>query len=227
MEYQKYQENKTAKKCFSVQQEPLLFGLNDPGDKILDLIPVPMLHVLLGIVNKTYKSLVNTIPKSAEWPRILSIHQEHYHGDSFEGNESKKLLNNVGVLEGILNKKCLKKASPFIKVLKSFKIIIDLVYDKAIDLRRLENAIEDFKIGWKDSNMSLITKAHIVIDHLFDFVSARRNTSMAFYSEQSHESAHCEVDKTWSRYFVKEQSNPQYMDRLLRCVLDFNAQHSM
>jgi hypothetical protein len=227
MNYYKYQQISVPRMCFSVRRQALLFQRNPDTDKVLNLVPIPMLHILLGIVNKTFNCLVKDFPVANEWPRTLSIHQEHYHGHSFEGNESKKLLDHVTVLEEILERNgVLEMSMAYVNVFKYFKTILGTLYSPPpIDLEQLEKSIHQFRQAWKNTNMNLTCKAHIVIDHLLDFVRERADTSMAVFSEQSHEAAHCEFDKTWARYAIKEKSHPNFGKKLLKCILDFSAQH--
>lgn len=73
-------------------QEPILRG--DDFIQILDLIPPPELHLMLGTVNKIFDELnklwgENRAYKFAEEQNIIRV---KYFGGSMEGNQCKMLL---------------------------------------------------------------------------------------------------------------------------------------
>jgi hypothetical protein len=120
----------------------------------------------------------------------------------------------------------LEKGMKFIKVFQSFSKINHLVHESFVNIDELEKAVATFRFAWRDSGMSQTTKVHIINSHLVDFVRRRGQKDMRLYSEQSHEAIHAEFSKTWSKYLVKEVSNPLYKKRLLQAVLDFNSAHA-
>lgn len=178
-------------------------------------------------MNKTYSEMLALIPEVSAWPTALHVSRVEYHGHQFQGNECKKLLDNVNVLEQILNDaNLLNIGLPFLRVFETYAKVNFLYHESTVNIDELDAAVSLFAEAWKNSQMSLTTKAHIVIDHVLDFVIAKNGKDMKLYAEQSHEAAHAEFGKTWQKYCIKDVSNPHYKDHLLRAVLDYNGCHA-
>ena len=62
---------------------PLLIG-ND-RKRIIDIIPPPELHLLMGPFNHMYKHLKNVWPQCEEWANQIHVKQVGYHGGGFIG----------------------------------------------------------------------------------------------------------------------------------------------
>ena len=139
----------------------------------------------------------------------------------------EKLLKNTDLLEEILSQiGKLEVGAKYLSIFRMFQSVNDAFCCTVVDVSVLEIRVQKFKLLWKESGMSLIPKVHVICDHLLDFVKLHENMNMYQVSEQSHEALHAEFAKTWSKYAVKETSNPHYKDRLLRSVCDFNGSHA-
>ena len=66
---------------------------------IIDVLPPMELHLLLGIVNHLFKALIAVWQNAERWPASLNIEMSEYHSGQFEGNNCRKLLNNVDTLQ--------------------------------------------------------------------------------------------------------------------------------
>ena len=55
---------------------------------ILEIVPPPELHLLLGPVNTLYKAM-EVWPNSKEWLDSCYVKQTDNHGGVFEGNDCK------------------------------------------------------------------------------------------------------------------------------------------
>lgn len=195
---------------------------------IKNIVSIPLLHILLGICNKTYSELVKCVPEADDWPKKLSLHREDYHGSVFEGNECRKLLKNIDILRQILDdSKKLAFGEPYVNVFEAFKKVLDDLYSPQIDIISLHSQIVKFADAWIASGMSVTSKVHIVVTHLLDFVILRGSKEIGRFCEQSHESAHAEFEKTWTKYKVKEVSNQHFKHSLLKSVNDYNAGHAV
>ena len=71
---------------------------------ILHIITPIELHLLLGIVNHLFKNLSELWPGAKQWPALLHIQLQPYHGGPFAGNECHKLLQNVDILQRLAEK---------------------------------------------------------------------------------------------------------------------------
>lgn len=214
-----------AKFFHNVIQESILFCGEDDNIKVMQFCALPLLHILLGVVNRMFSEMSAKVSIVSEWPKALHLRQENYHGLGFEGNECKRLLESLPVLYDMMTSDDIEVLRPYLRILESFKDVNHLVHEKEVDIRKLHDAIEEFGLAWKDSGVSLTTKVHLIIDHLEDFVRTWGGSRMELFSEQAHEAAHAEFQKIWSKYRVKEVSNPMFINRLHRAVLDFNGSH--
>ena len=123
---------KKAKKYTNVVHPPLLTG--DKNKKILELVNIPYLHTLLGVVDKILKEIEKNLCKNKEYGlqfvnRYLSkinICRVSYHGQHrLEGNASNKLLKNIDSFELFFHESSLGvPAAKYIKVLRDFEKII-------------------------------------------------------------------------------------------------------
>ncbi|CAH0560384.1 unnamed protein product [Brassicogethes aeneus] len=76
----------------------------DDDKLILDVIPPPELHLLLGCVNTLYGSMDKLYPDIAtKWAQQSNIERSYTNGGkfSFAGNACNALLNNVNKLKFI------------------------------------------------------------------------------------------------------------------------------
>ena len=78
-------------KDFDNTIHPPLINIED-SRLILDIIPPMELHLLLGIVNHLFKNLSELWSGGKQWPSLLHIQLQPYHGEQFAGNECHKLL---------------------------------------------------------------------------------------------------------------------------------------
>ena len=81
-----------AKKFGNVIHPPIICDNIDDTTPVILLIPPPELHLLIGPVNKLYTALESVWPESENWLKSCNVKKEEYHGGSFAGNESRKLL---------------------------------------------------------------------------------------------------------------------------------------
>lgn len=228
-DYDAYSQLKKAqsKNFHSVHKQPIITINQDPAMKILDLCALPWLHIFLGVVNHAYKKLSHAVPEAKKWPISLHLHEENYHGSGFEGNECQTLLKRVDRLEEILKSHDKSNVGEsFVKVFKSFHALNEAFSKTVISMSQLEELVIEFRNVWRASGMPLIPKVHMITDHLIHFVALKGSKNMYRYAEQAHETVHCEYDKTWVKYQVKNVSNPMYKDRFLRSVIDFNGSHA-
>ena len=86
-----------------------------PSHTVIFLFPPPELHLLVGPVNKMYAALESLWPGSNNWLKSCIFKIEDYHGGSFAGNESRKLLKIINRLE------TLSPPSSYMKFINAFK----------------------------------------------------------------------------------------------------------
>ena len=79
-----------AKHTGNLVHPPILSGADDT--LILDILPPPELHLLLGVVNHIFQKMKSVWPNAEKWPTSLNMKLSPNHGGMFEGNDCRKLL---------------------------------------------------------------------------------------------------------------------------------------
>ena len=77
----------------------LLYKEEDPETLLEELVPVPELHVIIGIVSKLAVLLVSVWPLFEKWLQSNYIMFRGYQGLGLDGNNASKLLKLVDILE--------------------------------------------------------------------------------------------------------------------------------
>ena len=87
---------------------PALLPPHDADDRDLTptLLPPPELHLLIGPANTMYNGLADLWPESGRWLKSCNVEKMEYHGGSFAGNDSRKLLRNAQSLDGMCPDSC-------------------------------------------------------------------------------------------------------------------------
>ena len=96
----KCQDKKMAKHYENVIH-PSIIKCSDLGIDVIQVIPPPELHLLLGVVNTLFKYMSKIWPHSMAWSERLDIERKSYHGGSFSGNSCMKLLSNIDLLQSM------------------------------------------------------------------------------------------------------------------------------
>ena len=147
------------------------------------------LHLLIGVVNHLFKNLCQVWQNADEWPKMINIQQQPFHGGQFAGNECRKLLRNVDSLQQLAEKHACFLAFPFIETLRKFDAIVHACFGNTLQQNYCE-LIEEFKASYLNlPNTSVTPKAHAVFFHVTQFID-RHNHSLGIFSEQATESLH-------------------------------------
>lgn len=200
--------------------EPLFFP--DEPKLVLELIPPMELHLLLGVVNHLFKGLTKLYPGAAEWPLKLHIKMEDYHGGEFVGNDCRKLLKNVNILNELLEDENLIELKCFSKAFETFKEVVDGCFGSTI-CSNIFQKIENFKEAYLTTKVSITPKAHAIFHHVPEFLEMK-GCGLGVYSEQSTETLHSDFKSQWSRFKIIK-GHPKYEENLFNCVVDYNSKH--
>jgi hypothetical protein len=94
----------------------------DPSKLILDQLPPPELHLLIGVVNKLMDLLIAQVGLewTEHWTKSHHIIRHGYSGGGYDGKNSKKILECLDDLSNQVPLICL----PIIDVLRSFHPIV-------------------------------------------------------------------------------------------------------
>ena len=110
--------------------KPLLFTNEDPIDSLVLLkCPPPALHLKHGL-NHIFKELMKVWPEMKDWLSGLHINFEPYHGETLEGKEVTRVLNNLDKLETALP----DQFKGFHDFLSDFKKVHDSTFGSTIQV---------------------------------------------------------------------------------------------
>lgn len=170
----------TGKNYYNCVQRPVFTG--DDDKLILDIIPPPELHLMIGVVNSIYNHMLKESNESALlWAKSCHVERDVTNGGtSFNGNSCKKLLNNVDLLRSICPISCLK----FVRTFDDFQIVVKSCFGKNLD-PEFKSHIDTFRqITSKYLNISVTPKAHCVFHHVEEFCT-KSQQALGFYGEQA------------------------------------------
>lgn len=126
---------------------------------ILDALPPPELHLLIGSVNHMFEQMAVQFPYIASlWAKQCHVYKvDVYRGKlGFQGNACRILLKNVDKLRAICNKcdlQCLK----FVDTFQCLNEVVDSCF--SINLKpNFEAFIDNFRKSFKKLNISTTVK---------------------------------------------------------------------
>lgn len=198
--------------------DPLIIA--EDSALILDIIPPPELHLMLGAVNKMFDEL------NAAWgdDGAYKLAADHniircgYRGGSLEGNQCKLLLNQIDFLQNALLIHLLK----FAVALRAFNSVRKSCFGENL-LPSFKNDIKLFKVAYEALQISVTPKVHIIFEHVPQFCE-EKNCGLGKFSEQASESVHADFKKTWIHYAIP-QSHEHFDEHLLQAVIKYNSLH--
>lgn len=211
-----------AKYCCSQEAAPTFAS----DINVKKQIAPPALHLRMGIVTKLYWEAAERMDEE-EWAaheeamRKCGVRRSEYHGQSFEGDQAKKLLRNLAKLKLCPNDAC----RPFYEALVAF-IAVDKSCFGIMREDDYKVHISAFNTAYKkcvDAGGSATTKVHLVVKHVVEFLENFQcpKYGLGFFSEQALESSHSKFHKTWKNWNY-EESTPGYDERVRQAVIDFN-----
>ena len=148
--------------------QPIITG---PSDKlVLDLINLPSLHMLLGVVDKIITSLeailFSSLGEGQIWmdrvlKEVLHIGQKCKQGrQALEGNQARKFIKSVDLVERELKKEkeeVVIKGLPLLEAAKSFNKVVEGCMGVELQPDWVV-FIESFKEKYLATNMSVTPK---------------------------------------------------------------------
>ncbi|KAJ6639768.1 hypothetical protein Bhyg_12515, partial [Pseudolycoriella hygida] len=187
-----------AKKYANCIHEPIFSGESEK--LILDIIPPPELHLMLGVVNTIFDHMLgNFADEAMAWAKSCNVERDVTHGSGFNGNSCKKLLDKLDILRSKCSIGCVK----YVQVLDDFRLVVNQCFGKKLN-PEYDKSIDKFKKSFMDLKVSVTPKIHAVFFHIKDFCSRHQN-GLGFYSEQAMEAAHFEFKTIWMKYNAQYQ----------------------
>ena len=205
-----------------------------PGEtSLVNLVPIPELHVFIGITSLFVKVLLPLWSGFGKWLEDHYIMYRNYHGIGLDGNNSKRFLNHLNELETAIHANSdinpkLKHLVKVIECLRTFSTVKEKAFGNT-KLQGIEEAVERFKNSFeelqyvlrKQYNFELRTtwKVHILVCHLSPFLATTRY-GLGVFSEQAGESAHYAHKQKWTNY-KRRITHEEHGIRLKKSVVDF------
>lgn len=231
-DYEKFQSTgrnmKYTKDCHSTINKPLFTESDDTT--VLEKCIVPELHLLQGFVNHIFwKGLVPLLGEETAllWPKGLGLISKSYHGNTFEGNACRKLLQNADRLNSPEIYKNVGDFAivPYINAFKIMNKVVDCAFTSGRvgeglegHLNKLDGALDALE------EVSETLKLHVLKTHTLDCIQYLENYhGLGYWSEQCGESVHREFLITWERHKINDIDNPSYADHLLSAVIEFSS----
>ena len=207
-----------AAKYGNVIHVPLIEAI-DGNTPVIEIIPPPELHLLLGPTNKMYSSLEKVWPALEYWLQSVHIKKTDYHGGQFECNDCRKILKKLDSLE----ERCPAQFLPFVTAFRSFNDVVNACYGYTL-ADDYKEVIQKFRLDYLKLGISITPKIHAVFYHIEEFCEIS-GMGLGPFSEQTSESLHHEFLKCWENFFVKDLDNPAYPEIFLSAVKVFNTLH--
>ena len=164
-----------------------------------------------------YSELIGIWPQGEEWSKKLDIKREQYHGGSFKGSDSRKLLKNVSVLKEIAPAST-QKVQNYIAAFEAFNDVVTACYTKNL-AQDYQEKIKIFRVSYSKLKISVTPKIHAV------FHQDAIKMGLAPWSEQAAGSLHHDFNHMWDNFKVRDIEHADYGNRLLQAVVMYNSQH--
>ena len=182
----------------------LLYKEEDPDTLLEELVPVPELHVLMGVVSKLAVLLLSLWPLFESWLSSNYIMFRGYQGVGLDGNNASKFLKLTDKLEDDLKNDKKYNLLPIVHCLKKFQKLQAETFGMVVG-ENVETAVQEFKQFYKDLieyvqntfdgvELSVTWKVHIAVCHILPFLQSTEH-GLGVYCEQTGEANHHEFKK--------------------------------
>ena len=100
--------------------------------------------------------------KALIWPKKLKLIPKNYHGQIFEGNACRKLLQEADKLDDVDIYKGQLRLVPFISAFKAMNLVVNSYFGRNnVDMKILPDLIENVKKMHMGTGVSQTLKIHV------------------------------------------------------------------
>lgn len=197
---------------------------------VLDSFPPPELHLHMGAVNTVMDALIAIwgLENVLDWCKTKHIMRRGYQGGTFDGNNSKRILEYTDDLFNAVPVNC----RPLVELLQVFEPIVSGTFGHNLD-PDFEMLIKDYVNKFLEVQrycqsmeppvkLNITWKVHVIAIHLPQFLR-KSGVGMARYSEQTAESVHHRMKASFERFCVGE-GHPKHAEKLMRAMIEFSSQ---
>ena len=161
----------------------------------------------------------------------LNILKSNYQGkQNFEGNQLKKILDNLILVEEIVPQEFNDFVDTF-KALREIKLSMfgnNLSYCSPRPNPYFRNVVQNFENKWTNLQekyrITAPPKVHIICEHIPEYIESK-GMALGRTSDQLIEQTHQHTNKlfTKSKYYVKDLNSPAHMKKLRQGVNHYNT----
>ena len=169
-----------AKDYGNVVHLPLI-NIQDDTTSVLHV--VPELHLMLGHANTLFDEMSKVWPASGEWLHGCYVKKSEYHGGQFEGNDCKKLLKKIELLQEL----CPHEHHQFVDAFISFNDVVTSCYSKDL-LPQYKTNLSNFKDAYLKLKISVTPKIHAVFYHVEELCNLTNMCKLANHCIKSSKS---------------------------------------
>ena len=116
------------------------------------------------------------------------------------------------------------RALQFVHTFDAFKTVVDKTFGERLH-EGSSKAIEHFRDAYLALGISVTPKVHLVFDHVFPECE-KCGHGLKYLSEHAFESLHRDFLKHLERHLVKDRDNPNFVEKLKKCVCEYNSSHT-
>ena len=209
-------DTKNAKHFGNCIHSPIFKGPDTT--EVIDIIPPPELHLMLGAVNLLFVNFQKKWPDVLRWASSLNVEREAIHGGAFAGNACRKLLKNVDLLQELAP----IELRDYVRAFRALNDVVLSCFGKTLQ-NDYKEKIDVFNHCFQALGLQVTPKIHAILFHVIDFCD-RKETGLGMWSEQAFESVHADFTHVWQKYKVPT-THERFADRFLRSVQEYNGNH--
>ena len=131
--------------------------------------------------------------KALIWPKKLKLIAKNYHGQIFEVNACRELLqesdklNDVDIYKNIGQLRLV----PFISAFKAMNLVVNSCFGmNNVDMKILPDLIGNVKKMHMGTGVSQTLKIHVILDHIEQCLTILSGLGLGIMSEQAGEAIH-------------------------------------
>nr|XP_047135292.1 uncharacterized protein LOC124812537 [Hydra vulgaris] len=192
-----------AKNFSNVVNPPLLTG--NVTKKILEIVNIPGLHILLGIVDKLLKIIEKNLFEDTNqgfnfvnsYLSTINLARVPYQGKHrLEGNASNKFLKKLDCFQIYLDEHNII-GGKYMKALRDFSDVVHGCFGKILN-PNYSDYIKRFSQSFRDLGSNIPLKVHIVEHHVKEFIVMKGGKfGLGYWTEQALESVHQDFKQFW------------------------------
>ena len=219
---------RNQKHYMNVVNKSMIVG--EPDSPILFSVPLPELHLMMGLVNWAVTLLYKQVNKEnlQERMRTKSISVHGYHGGGLDGVNSSNFLKHLDFIFEPFP----AELTPVHTMLTKFRKVVDSCFGMELsttfkeDIDEFNNSVH-FLIEHSNNTLKIklepTWKIHILVVHLKPFLEEKM-TALGVFCEQTSEASHCVMKPTTQR-FKRRSDHRDHGPKLFRAVTDFSSKN--